>query len=79
MSRAESRVAPKAFITSTNRNEYRPALAAETVVQPRQCLFIGTTNKTAYLRDETGGRRFWPVKVGTMRLRNLSGSASVVC
>jgi predicted P-loop ATPase len=39
------------------------AYAREPVKVPRQFVVIATTNHGTYLRDQTGGRRFWPVTV----------------
>jgi hypothetical protein len=50
----------KAFM-SRQTDRARLAYARRAGSFPRQCIFIGSTNDREYLKDDTGGRRFWPV------------------
>lgn len=52
----------KQFMSKQSDN-FRSAYARRTQDHPRQCCFFGTTNDDEFLRDPTGGRRFWPVVV----------------
>jgi predicted P-loop ATPase len=56
----------KSFV-STSEDHYREAYASRAGKYPRQCVFFGTTNSDEFLRDDTGERRFWPVKLGVKK------------
>lgn len=62
MSKVEENIL-KNFLSSQN-DVYRASFGKRATPHPRQCIFIGTTNEErGYLRDTTGNRRFWPLKV----------------
>jgi putative DNA primase/helicase len=62
----------KQFLTK-QVDTYRPAYGRTTESYPRTQVFCGTTNDSHYLQDQTGARRFWPVKVGRVDLEALRG------
>ena len=53
----------KAFVSRCD-DKYRASFGKRVTPHPRQCVFFGTTNsENGYLRDITGNRRFWNIKV----------------
>ncbi len=53
----------KSFLTRAD-DKFRASYGYTVEDHPRQCIIVGTTNQEAgFLRDITGGRRFWPVNV----------------
>jgi hypothetical protein len=61
----------KAYLSSTC-DEARMAYARESQRLPRQFIIIGTTNDTQYLKDSTGDRRYWPVKINVFDIVGLA-------
>lgn len=48
---------------STKTDTYRKTYGEEKDDNKRATVFVGTTNDDEYLKDATGGRRFWPIRI----------------
>jgi predicted P-loop ATPase len=60
----------KAF-ASRDTDRARMAYDRAVTEARRQCVIIGTTNNEQYLRDRSGNRRFWPVRIKRFDLEAL--------
>ena len=69
LKRTES-TAMKAWMTKV-KDRFRPPFGKTVQDFPRQCVFVGTVNGSSYLKDDTGNRRYWPVKVGDIDLQAI--------
>jgi putative DNA primase/helicase len=67
--KAESATAKAFFTRSTDR--YRPPYGRNIVDIKRQCVCAGTVNHNDYIKDYTGGRRYWPVWCRSVDLEQL--------
>ena len=66
----------KAFITR-QVDEYRPPYGRTVIKRPRYFVLAGSTNELdeGYLTDDTGNRRYWPVKCGAIDVESLDRDA----
>jgi predicted P-loop ATPase len=60
----------KSFVTSKD-DVFRAPYDKRPQHHPRMCVFAASTNDDVWMSDETGGRRFWPVKCGKIDLGKL--------
>ena len=59
----------KSFISRVD-DKYRASYGVSVESHPRQCVIVGSTNaETGFLRDITGNRRFWPIRVSGNSLK----------
>jgi predicted P-loop ATPase len=56
---------------SSRSDTFRVSYGRHSADFKRQCVFVGTTNKDDYIDDDSGSRRFWPIKVDSIDLPKL--------
>ncbi|WP_378955681.1 VapE domain-containing protein [Pelosinus sp. sgz500959] len=56
---------------SAQYDSYRPPYGKNVMQIPRMGITVGTTNSDEFLKDVTGNRRFWTVKVFTGGVKNV--------
>lgn len=62
----------KAYLTDRVDN-YRPSYGRNTITRARRNVFVGTTNATKYLVDDTGARRYHGLACGDIDLEGIRG------
>lgn len=60
----------KQFITNRT-DRFRPPYGKHFEPYPRTCVLTGDTNKTEFLKDPTGARRFWVVACGEVNVDTI--------
>ena len=60
----------KGLIT-TREDVYRSPYARVSCTRQRSFVMVGSTNTDNYLKDDTGGRRFWPIACGRINIDGL--------
>ncbi|MEI7774525.1 MAG: VapE domain-containing protein [Verrucomicrobiota bacterium] len=58
-------------VLSTATDRFRSPYDRHFKESPRQVVFAGTTNRDDWHSDDTGGRRFWPVRCGPINIEWL--------
>lgn len=62
------------IVVSTPTDRYRPTYARHARDFPRQLVFAGTTNRDDYGNDDTGLRRFYPIRCTDIDIPALSAA-----
>lgn len=71
-SRSERERVKSAITTPTDR--YRSSYGRRAEDHPRQCVFAGTSNRDDYGNDDTGARRFLPIRCGVVDCEALTAA-----